>query len=83
MSISNNFDIDQTSSKFSQRCLFVCYFYCKNKSILGILDDAKTANCLLFYCPPYITITGSEKARKLKKFGKAIVATSPRTLFVH
>ena len=48
MSNIDNFDIDQMSSKFAKRLYFDCYFYCTKIPILGSLDDAENANCLLF-----------------------------------
>ena len=50
----NNFDIDRMSSKFAQRYYFFCILYCKKNFILGSLNGAENANCLLFYCPPHI-----------------------------
>ena len=50
----SNFDIDQLSSKFAQRQHFVCYFDYKKISILGSLNGAENANCLLFFRPPYV-----------------------------
>ena len=45
MSKFDNFDIDQTSSKFAQkwRDFYFCDFYCKKISIQGSLDNTENA----------------------------------------
>ena len=52
MSNISNFDVGQMSSKIAQIEYFVCNFYCKKIFVLGSLDDAENAKCLLFFDHP-------------------------------
>ena len=52
MSNFDNFDIDQTSSKFAQRWHFVSNFYCLKISILSSLDIAEKDKRQFFFGHP-------------------------------